>query len=132
LGMGEKDVFEAIADAKGMLEIDEDRVYLLGHSMGGWGTWHIAAAHPDVFAAIVPMAGWAPIELLGNLEYTPPFVIHGDQDVAVYVDDSRAAVAELARLGVSNRFLEIRGAGHESSVISDSFPLIGDWLRGRV
>lgn len=132
LGMGEKDVFEAIADVKSLLAVDEDRVYLLGHSMGGWGTWHMAAAHPDVFAAIVPMAGWAPKELLGNLEYTPPFVIHGDQDAAVSVNDSRVAAAELARLGVSNRYLEIRGAGHESSMISDSFPLIGDWLRGRV
>jgi hypothetical protein len=39
--------------------IDENRVILTGHSMGGHGTWHIGTTHADRFAAIVPSAGWA-------------------------------------------------------------------------
>lgn len=130
LGKGEKDVFEAMAAVKKELSVDPDRTYLIGHSMGGWGTWHTAVAHPDVFAAIVPMAGWAPPELIGNLEYTAPLVIHGDQDEAVGVEHSRSAVSTLAMRGISHRYIEVRGAGHESSLINDMLPTIGDWIRG--
>lgn len=127
LGPGESDVLDTIAAVKELLPIDHDRVYLAGHSMGGWGTWHLGAAHPDLFAAIVPMSGWAPLSLLGNLEHTPPFVIHGDADHVVDYRFSREAVAELAELGVSHRFLEAPGYGHESSMINDQMELIADW-----
>ncbi|MCK4721577.1 prolyl oligopeptidase family serine peptidase, partial [bacterium] len=43
--------------------IDPDRVYLIGHSMGGHGAWHIGTTHADRFAAIVPSAGWASFQL---------------------------------------------------------------------
>ncbi|MEO0137792.1 MAG: prolyl oligopeptidase family serine peptidase [candidate division WOR-3 bacterium] len=55
---GELDLFEVLADAKKSFKIDENRVYLTGHSMGGHGVWHIGLAHPDLFAAIAPSAGW--------------------------------------------------------------------------
>jgi predicted peptidase len=38
--------------------VDEDRVYLTGVSMGGAGTWRLASAHPERFAAIAPVCGW--------------------------------------------------------------------------
>ncbi len=37
--------------------VDEDRVYLTGLSMGGYGTWYTAMARPDLFAAIAPVCG---------------------------------------------------------------------------
>ena len=37
--------------------IDKNRVYLMGNSMGGYGTWALAMAHPELFAAIVPICG---------------------------------------------------------------------------
>lgn len=128
LGAGGQDVLDIIGHVKQRLPIDESRIYLIGHSMGGWGTWHFGASHPDLFAAIVPMAGWAPMELLGNLRNTPPFVIHGDRDDIVLPDRSREAIAELARLGISYRYFETRGYGHESAMISDMLPIITQWL----
>ena len=56
-GFGEYDVLRAIAEAKKALAIDEDRVALMGDSMGGWGTWQVATRHPEVFAAIAPVFG---------------------------------------------------------------------------
>lgn len=132
LGKGEDDLFDSMEDVKKLVNVDEDRMYLIGHSMGGWGTWHTACAHPDVFAAIVAMSGWADAALLGNLEYSPPLVIHGRDDEIVDVWNSRKAVASLSYKGISHRYIEVRGAGHESSVINDHLPVIGEWLRGRL
>ena len=38
-------------------DVDEDRIYLTGLSMGGSGSWRLAADHPDRFAAVVPICG---------------------------------------------------------------------------
>lgn len=131
LGPGESDVLDVIGEVKRLCRIDEERVYLMGHSMGGWGTWHLACTHPDLFAAIVPMAAWAPMDLLPNAEYLRPLVIHGAEDVPVPPHWSRMAVDRLGDLGIEHRHIEIPGRGHESELISEMLPEIGAWLRGR-
>jgi poly(3-hydroxybutyrate) depolymerase len=55
---GRLDALEVLAHAKAQLAHDPSRVYLTGHSMGGHGTWHLAANHPGMFAAAAPSAGW--------------------------------------------------------------------------
>ncbi len=60
---GRLDFLEVLNEAKKNYKIDEDRVYLTGHSMGGHGVWHIGLTHPDLFAAIAPSAGWTTIQL---------------------------------------------------------------------
>jgi predicted peptidase len=57
LEMGDTDVLRCLAEAKRLLSVDENRVYLTGDSMGGWGTWNVASRHPDLFAAIAPVFG---------------------------------------------------------------------------
>ncbi|HAN87448.1 MAG TPA: hypothetical protein DCQ13_07360 [Firmicutes bacterium] len=52
------DLYELLKEIKSGYDIDEDRVYLTGLSMGGHGTWVFAVQHPDEFAAIVPICGW--------------------------------------------------------------------------
>lgn len=56
---GEVDVFEAIADVAKHYKIDQDRIALLGFSMGGAGAWHIGAHYTDHFACVHPGAGFA-------------------------------------------------------------------------
>ena len=55
---GRMDALEVLELAKKKFNIDENRVYLTGHSMGGHGTWFMSATYPDKFAAIGPSAGW--------------------------------------------------------------------------
>ncbi len=50
---------DVLAEVRRDYKIDPNRIYLMGHSMGGYGTWSIAMAHPDVFAAIGPISGGA-------------------------------------------------------------------------
>jgi hypothetical protein len=54
---GRMDAMEVLGIAKKKFNIDESRVYLTGHSMGGHGTWHLGAMYPDQFAVIAPSAG---------------------------------------------------------------------------
>jgi len=70
---GRLDAIEVLDRAQSMYPIDPDRVYLIGHSMGGHGAWHIGCTHADRFAAIVPSAGWASFQL-----YTPWFLRSDD------------------------------------------------------
>jgi len=60
---GRLDALEVLDFVKQSFPIDTTRVYLTGHSMGGHGTWHIALAHPDLFAASAPEAGWTCFQL---------------------------------------------------------------------
>jgi dienelactone hydrolase len=130
----------AIAEAKRLFSIDEDRVYLTGDSMGGWGTWNIASRHPQLFAAIAPVFGgkdyhsvmseeelgrlrpverflqeeqstWSMAESLLNL---PIIVRHGDQDQVVSVEYSRWATRLLQRWGYDVRYHEYPGRRHEA------------------
>ncbi len=55
--VGEPDVMQVIAEVKRDYVIDDTRIYAMGHSMGGTGSWNLAVRHPDVFAAIAPNAG---------------------------------------------------------------------------
>ncbi len=56
---GRLDALEVLKETKMRFPIDENRIYLTGHSMGGHGVWHIGTTHPDLFAAIAPSAGWS-------------------------------------------------------------------------
>jgi dienelactone hydrolase len=127
LGPGERDVLDTIREVKRLCRVDEERVHLMGHSMGGWGTWHLGCTHPGLFASLVPLAGWAPLELLTNAEHLSPLIVHGTEDVPVPVHHSREASARLHELGIE----EIAGRGHESTLITETLPKIGDWIRGR-
>lgn len=55
---GRRDALEVLDLATETLDIDPDRVYLTGHSMGGHGSWQLAGHYPDRFAAVGPSAGW--------------------------------------------------------------------------
>jgi dienelactone hydrolase len=146
--LGDADVLRCLAEAKRLLSVDDDRVYLSGESMGGAGTWNVATRHPDVFAAIAPVFGgvdyhsqlteeqiaklspvekylqerdsnWALAESLNNL---PVFVHQGDSDKAVNVEWSRWGVRLLQRFGYDVRYQEHPGRGHE--VLTDNNPFM--------
>lgn len=140
LGLGDQDVVRAIRLAKERFSVDEDRVYLVGDSMGGWGTWNVATRHPDLFAAIAPIFGGAdyhsqyseealaklaPLDrflaekhesswaMAEGLLHLPILVYHGDVDRSVNVDFSRYGVRLLERWGYNVRYVELPGYGHE-------------------
>jgi pimeloyl-ACP methyl ester carboxylesterase len=77
--------------------IDEDRVYLTGLSMGGFGTWDLASKYPDRFAAIAPICGGSHPELAWNMRHIPAWVFHGEKDEVVPVGLSKIMVGAMKK-----------------------------------
>lgn len=82
-GSGEQDVLDAIDEVTDHFAVDEDRIYMAGHSMGSWGTWSIGLRHRRRFASICPMSGSVPEDLLENARGLAPLIIHDAGDAVV-------------------------------------------------
>ncbi len=154
---GDADVMRCLQEARATLSIDENRTYLTGDSMGGWGTWNVGTRHPELFAAIAPVFGGvdyhsqasdeearklSPAErfiqekasswsMADGLINTPVFVHHGDADAAVNVEWSRWGVRLMQRWGYDIRYREYPGKVHEALQINNGQMNI-DWFLGHV
>lgn len=111
-GPAEQDVMDVLADARRAYKIDPDRIYLTGHSMGGYGSWSVAMAYPEVFAALAPIAGGGDAKGMQKIAHISQIVIHGDNDKTVPVERSREMVAAAKALGTDVKYLEIPGGSH--------------------
>jgi predicted esterase len=127
LGTAEKDVFDVIGQVRSAYKVDADRIYLTGHSMGGFGTWSFAMAHPDLFAAIAPVAGGGNPAGLGKIAHVPELVVHGDSDKTVSVEQSRRMVAAAKEQGIELKYVEIPGGDHVSVALR-TFRDVFDWF----
>ena len=118
----EQDVMEVIKLVRDEFSIDNNRIYLWGHSMGGVGTYHIAAKHPDIFAGL-GVAAPAPednhdiMATLEKIKHIPIFVLQGDEDGLV--TRTREWVEKMEEIGMQHVYAEIPGGDH-SLVISQN------------
>lgn len=108
---------------------DDDRVYLTGLSMGGYGSWDLAARHPDWFAAAAPICGGGDETKAKQLAELPLWAFHGDADQAVPVGRSRTMIDAIRQAGGEPKYTEYPKLGHHSWVpaYSDKSGLL-DWL----
>ncbi len=131
---------------------DRRQIYLMGLSMGGYGTWHLASKHPDLFAALVPICGRlrppdgvapAPGSLASRfrgeelyrrtaeaVSHLPAWVFHGDQDDVVPVEESRRIAGALRGLGAEVIYTELPGVGHKAWLDALARPTLYTWLLG--
>lgn len=93
--------------------LDEDRVYLTGLSMGGYGTWFTAMARPDLFAAIAPVCGGGMAWNAGVLNM-PVWAFHGADDSVVSPIHSDEMVAKLRGINSDIKYSRIDGISHNS------------------
>lgn len=107
---------KALARTIRSYSVDEDRLYLTGLSMGGYGSWAIAAEQPERFAAVVPICGGGdPATTAPRVRDLPIWAFHGDADTVVVPDRSRTMVeAVRAAGGTRVRYTEYAGVGHNS------------------
>ncbi len=138
---GQMDAMEVLSLAKKALNPAPGRVFLTGHSMGGHGTWHIGVTYPEQFAAIGPSAGWISfasyagsvkpenptptqqlllrcsnpsdtVALDRNYAQLGVYIIHGDADDNVPVEQAREMKQRLAEFHHDYDYHEQPGAGH--------------------
>ena len=102
-----------IKDVTDSYPVDRSRIYLTGLSMGGRGTWDLAARRPESIAAIVPMCGAGNVRLADRLVGVPVWVFHGDADRTIPVAHSRGMIEALRSVGASPKYSELKGVGHD-------------------
>jgi poly(3-hydroxybutyrate) depolymerase len=123
----EQDVMQVLQRVRQLYKIDESRIYLMGHSMGGIGTWKVAPKYPDIWAAIAPISGSGAPATLEKIRSVPEIIVHGDADPTVNVSGSRAMVAKLKELGVEFKYIEVPGGLH-SDVVAPNVAAIIDFF----
>ena len=108
--------------------VDKDRIYLTGLSMGGFGSWTLAAAYPDRFAAVAPICGGGNPADAAKLKDLPIWVFHGAQDHTVPLASSERMVEALKALGSEVKFTIYPDAGHDSWTATYDDPEFYRWL----
>lgn len=139
---GRMDAMEVLDIARATLDTDPARTYLTGHSMGGHGAWQVGALYPGRFAAIGPSAGWISVHTYGrggrpsdtvegvadilrraaavgdtenfvaNYADAGVYILHGDADETVSVEQARTMRRLLEPLHEDLRYHEEPGQGH--------------------
>ena len=134
---------------------DPQRLYVTGISMGGYGTWCVAARAPDKFAAIVPICGFVNVKRLdlpaerktfilednaftespdpyvavaSQISKVPTWIFHGGADLVVSPDESRKMFQILKASGFDVKYTEYDGVGHDSWDRAYAEPDLVPWL----
>lgn len=121
-------IWAIIDEVQSTYRVDPDRIYLTGLSMGGIASWELSVLRPDVFAAIVPICGFAPKDYLSNIVDLPTWAFHGALDNNVSVQGSRDAIEELKRLGGSPIYTEYPKLQHICWDEAYATPDLWRWL----
>ena len=130
-GAAEQDVMDVLAEVERDYRIDAKRIYLMGHSMGGYGTWSVAMAHPEVFAALGPISGGGDPSGMVKIRHIPEYVVHGDDDRTVNVAQSRRMVEAGKKAGANIVYNEIPGGSHVSVAEPAFGPMLEFFARQR-
>lgn len=109
-------------------KVDEDRIYVTGLSMGGFGTWELASYAPDKLAAIAPICGGGEKHWAKSFKHLPVWAFHGAQDTAVPVERSQIMVAALEKLKGKPRLTIYPEAKHDSWTETYDNPELYAWL----
>lgn len=110
-------------------DVDQNRIYVTGISMGGYGTWDLVSRRPDQFAAAMPVCGGADLACAERLKKLPLNVFHGDSDTVVPTVRSRNMVKALKEAG-SRKVIyhEIYKCGHGSWTPAYNDSYTWQWL----
>jgi predicted peptidase len=103
-----------LAEVQKAYKIDGKRLYLSGLSMGGSGTWSLAAAYPNKWAAIAPICGGADLSTADKIKHIPTWCFVGDKDNPKLVENNRAMIKALKSAGGAPRYSEFPFVGHNS------------------
>ena len=113
--LAEQDVMNVFERVTEEFNVDENRIYLWGHSMGGSGTYYIASRYPDIWAGLAAVAGGSMTRDFVDEEairHIPFLVIQGSDDQTVPAERSRESVGRMRELGMQHVYIEIPGGDH--------------------
>jgi predicted esterase len=124
----EKDVMNVLERVRAEFNIDDDRIYLMGHSQGGGGARHIAEKYSSIWAGvalIAPALFDAELSAESNILDIPVMIAVGDQDSLI--TSSKAFSEQLKSLGATARYEEYAGIDH-GTIIMTSMPEVFEFF----
>lgn len=126
------DVFEQLQDFVKMVAshpaVDRDRLYLVGTSMGGYGSWQLAMTMPEYFAALVPVCGGGMSWNAKRLVHIPVWAFHGKEDKTVPPEQSIFMVDALNSVGGKARLTLLENTAHSSWEYAYAQQELFDWM----
>jgi len=123
-----KRALSILAEVEKEYRVDPKRVYLTGLSMGGFGTWSLAKAEPERWAAIVPICGGGNAKQVDKIKDLPCWCFHGAADTVVRPQQSRTMIEALRAAGGQPKYTEYPGVGHMSWDQAYATPELFTWL----
>lgn len=110
--------------------VDETRIYAAGLSMGGYGVLDLVARRPSTFAAAASCCGGSDCSdaVIKRLARTPLYVVHGNKDPVVDVENSRKLVRGIDTAGGNSVYVELPGVGHDCWTRTYNDPQFFEWL----
>lgn len=119
--LSEQDVWNVLEIIRKRFRIASDRIYLMGHSMGGGGSFHLAMRRPQTWAAVAPLAPaiYGDPARVRTMRDLPVIVVQGERDRLVRVENTRRWVAQMRDLDMDVRYIEIPGGDHVRSIAAN-------------
>ena len=111
-----------------MSQVDKQRIYIMGLSMGAMGTYDMTIRYPEIFAAAIPICGTVNPTRLSAAKDVKFRIFHGDADSVVPVSGSRQAYKALKAAGADVKYTEFPGVTHGSWNPAFTLPDFMSWL----
>jgi len=108
--------------------VDRKRVYVMGMSMGGYGTWEALMRRPNQWAAAVPICGGGDPSRVAAYKDVPIWVWHGENDAVVPAANSRTMIEALREAGGQPKYTELKKVNHGSWGPAFQTPELSTWL----
>lgn len=109
-------------------QVDLKRIYIMGLSMGGYGTWDAIQRRPNFFAAAVPICGGGDSSMASRLVNLPIWAWHGGKDTVIKPSRSRDMIKAISKAGGTPKYSEIEDRGHNSWVDCWNSDELWEWL----
>ena len=117
-----------VDDAQKRWNIDVDRLYLTGLSMGGFGSWSLACHSPETFAAVAPICGGGPSWMAACLKDVPIWAFHGEKDNVVPVGNTKVMIEAIEKAGGKPKVTYYPELGHDSWTVTYANPELYEWM----
>lgn len=130
-GPAERDVWDVLSIMQRNYNVDPDRIYITGLSMGGFGTFHMAMTQPDRFAAAAPICGAGHTELALNALWVPFYIFHGEKDNIVPFSCSTDMQQAIAEQGYDVQLKSYPEAEHDSWTPTYGGEELFKWFAGK-
>lgn len=130
--LSEKETLQVVDLVRKEFRVDDDRTYVMGHSMGGAGTLYLAMKYPQRWAAaaaIAPAAFSVDKDGLSKVPKMPFMIVHGDMDTVVPPAVGRAWVDAMRSLNMSFNYIEVPGGDHGSVISSHQAEIFAFFAR---